>query len=113
MDVPGHSLFTSMAPILGSAFSIAFARENGFTTGDSLVFSLSQKLRAEQANLTLASGASAASLVPSGRELALELGYRARLGNWAATIAATHRFDAFHVAGGHETSGLITIARLF
>jgi hypothetical protein len=93
--------------------------------GDSVSLTLHQKLRAEAGGVTLMSGhhldasghvvfaPEQVSLVPAGRELAFEAGYRITAGTWTAEASVAYRRDAGHTAGHDDAAGMISLLRRF
>jgi subtilase-type serine protease len=123
---PVGSLISSIGPIYASSFALGLAGENLFRPGDALSFTLAQPLRAEQGSLTLVSGIgrdwtsgdvlmgqTKASLLPSGRELDLETGYRFSFGGWGAQANLAYAVDPDHVQNKTAVVALFTLARAF
>jgi hypothetical protein len=90
-----------------------------------LSFSIHQPLRAERARMEIFAagfdqeiGAAALqqndiSLLPSGREIAFELGYSGRIGTWNAEANFAYRHDAGHVAGMEDSAAMLWLSRLY
>ncbi len=123
---PATSLIASIGPVYATGFSLGLARESLFGDGDALTFRVNQPLRAEQASLVLLSGmgrdpATGAmamgrketSLLPSGREIDFETGYRFPLGEWTGAANVAYSMDACHVRGEEAVSALFFISRKF
>lgn len=116
---------SSFGPILSTTTSLGLARKDLFSPGDALSFTLYQPLRAERARMTLFTAGlnketgvatlqqSTISLIPSGRELALELGYSGHVGAWNAEANIAYRHDAGHVAGTESGAAMLWLSRLF
>jgi hypothetical protein len=120
------SLLTSIGPVYASSFAIGLARSDVFGAGDAISFAVDQPLRAERAPVALALGAgldaatgkmaikeSDASLVPSGREIDFESGYRFPIGAWSGAVNIAYSLDAGHVRGENAALGLVWISRKF
>jgi hypothetical protein len=123
---PGASLITSIGPVYATSFALGFGRKSVFVQDDALSFAVSQPLRAEDAPVTLTLGAgydpaagriafvpANASLVPSGREIDLESGYRFALGAWTGAMDVAYSVDAGHMRGVDAVSGLFWLSRKF
>jgi hypothetical protein len=123
---PVASLLTSIGPVYASSFALGLGRSDVFGAGDALSFVVDQPLRAERAPVALALGAglnvatgkvamvgSDASLVPSGREIDFESGYRFPIGAWNGAVNIAYSLDAGHVRGENAALGLIWISRTF
>jgi len=121
---PGEGyLVASFGPILSTTTSLGFARKDLFAPGDALSFTLYQPLRAERAQMTLftagrdqetglaASRQSEITLIPSGREIAFELGYSGRIGAWNAEANLAYRHDAGHFAGIESGAVMLWLSR--
>jgi hypothetical protein len=122
---PG-SLVTALGPIVSSGYSFGLARQQLFAPDDALTFTVTQPQRVERANAALvleAGGVPAngdvvlshrsASLVPSGREMAFETGYRASFGGWLVQTNLAYRLDAGHIAGREDVRAALTLNRRF
>ncbi|MCH8857943.1 MAG: S8 family serine peptidase [Proteobacteria bacterium] len=120
------TLIDSFGPIFLTGFSLGLSGRTLFDTDDLLSVTLSQPLRAEYAPVTLLTGVgrdlttggilfgeTKTSLVSSGRELALEVGYRRPFGAWMAEIGAVTRIDAGHIEGATATAGMVWLSRRF
>jgi hypothetical protein len=119
------SLVTGVGSILSSSFSVGLGRAQIFAAGDLLSLTVTQPQRVERANAALAleavdpaNGAilmrsRTATLVPSGRELAVETAYRAAHGPWLMQANLAYRFDAGHVAGRDDLRAALTLSRAF
>jgi hypothetical protein len=119
------SLISTLQPVVASSFSLGLLRRDALLYGDTLSFTLHQKLRAEDGRVTLVSGdhldpagrvvfvPEQVSLAPSGRELAFEAGYRVTAGTWIAEASIAYRRDAGHIDGRHDAAGMIALLRRF
>ena len=120
------TLIASLGAIISTGFSLGLLGHDLFRADDALSFTLHQPTRAERAPVTLMSGvgrdpvtgdiimgATQTSLVPSGREIALESGYRVPLGLWSAEADLAYRHDAGHQAGVNETDAMLFLSRSF
>jgi len=124
-DGSAGNLVAAFAPIVSSANSFGVARSNLFSRGDALSLTLHQPLRVERATMTFfaagndpGSGAASVtrrdiSLTPSGREIALELGYNGTLGPWNAQANIAYRHDSGHVAGEKSGAAMLWLSRWF
>ena len=119
------SLIDSIGPVIATSFSFGLARQNSLVFGDAFVLALHQPLRAESAPVTLAAprfdaatgavtfGRQTTSLVPSGREIALETNYRFTSGAWDIAADFAYGFDAGHRAGAQTGAAMLTMKRIF
>jgi hypothetical protein len=123
---PSASLIAAMGPIYATSFALGIGRADVFGDGDALTFGVDQPLRAEKAPLTFAMGtgrdpatgkvlieAAPSSLVPSGREIDFESGYRFALGDWSGAVNLAYSIDAGHVRGENAVAGLFWLSRKF
>lgn len=122
------SIFQTLGTITSTSFSARLAGRDIFMAGDAASFTLHQPLRVESAGALMVTGQTldpgtgdvifaeqALSLAPSGRQIALETAYQARLGSgdWTAEANLAYRFDAGHVAGQRDVSLLLGLRRGF
>jgi hypothetical protein len=126
---PGNataSIVAGLSPILSASYRIGLARADVFGMGDAVYFSLTQPQRVEQATATLAlegmrdtvTGAVPfttrnASLVPSGREVALESAYATFMGAWSMQMNVAYRIDAGHIDGRDDLRAALMLNRAF
>ena len=123
---PEGSLITAIGPVYATSFAFGFAGGDIFRNGDALTFTFGQPLRAERATLTLATGVgrdwatggvimgeTQSSLVPSGRELDLETGYRFSFAGWGAQANLAYALDPGHAQGRRAVLGMFTLSRTF
>ena len=123
---PEASLITSIGPVYATSFALGLAGTNLFRDGDLLSFSAGQPLRAERGSLTLVSGIGRdwttggvimgeqrLSLLPSGRELDFETGYRFSLGGWSAQANVAYAVDPDHVQHKDAVIALFTLSQAF
>lgn len=123
---PEASLITSIGPVYATSFALGLAGTNLFRDGDVLSFSAGQPLRAERGSLTLASGIGRdwttggvimgeqrLSLLPSGRELDFETGYRFSWGRWSAQANIAYAVDPDHMQNKDAVIALFTLSQAF
>ncbi len=125
-SAPGEGyLVASFGPILSTTAAFAISRKDLLAPGDALSFSIYQPLRAERAQMSIFAAGfdqetgvaelqqNDISLLPSGREIAFELGYSGRLGAWNAEANFAYRRDAGHVEGIEGGAAMLWLSRLF
>ena len=123
---PQASLITTIGQVYATSFALGVAGEDLFRGGDVLSFTLGQPLRAERGSLTLATGVgrdwstggvimgqTQASLLPSGREVDLETGYRFDIAGWGVGANVAYALDPNHMQNKNAVLALFTLSRGF
>lgn len=123
---PTASLITSMGPVYATSFAMGLGRTDMLAAGDAFSFAISQPMRAERAPVALSFATSRnpftgafgmtgvdSSLVPAGREIDFEAGYRLPLGDWNGGINLAFSRDAGHVRGLSAVSSMFWLTRRF
>jgi hypothetical protein len=123
---PEGSLITAIEPVYATGFAAGVAGRDLFRDGDVLSFTFAQPLRAERASLKLLTGVGRdwstggvimgeknASLLPSGRELDFESGYRFSFAGWQTGANVAYVLDPNHVRNTTAVVALFTLQRTF
>jgi hypothetical protein len=123
---PEGSLISAIGPVYATSFAAGLAGHDLFRDGDLLSFTFAQPLRAERASLTLLTGVDRdwttgavimgekkASLLPSGRELDFEGGYRFSFAGWQTGANIAYILDPDHVQNKTAVVALFTLQRTF
>ena len=121
---PQGSLINAIGPVYATSFAAGIAGHDLFRVGDALSFTFAQPLRAEHASATLLTGIgrnwstggvimgeTRTSLLPSGRELDFEAGYRFAFAGWSTGANLAYVIDANHLRGQAAVVGLFTVQR--
>jgi hypothetical protein len=121
---PEDSLISAIGPVDATSFAAGAAGHDLFRNGDVLSFTVAQPLRAEHASLTLLTGVDRdwstgavimgekrASLLPSGRELDFESGYRFSFAGWNTGANVAYVIDPDHVRNTTAVVALFTLQR--
>jgi hypothetical protein len=123
---PTASLITSIGPVYATSFALGLGRSDIIAAGDAFSFAISQPMRAERAPVALSFATSRnpftgafgmtgvdSSLVPVGREIDFEAGYRLPLGDWNGGVNLAFSRDAGHVRGLSAVSSMFWLTRRF